>query len=269
MYGIARLTSSRVITTSEHISKMKKILLIILCLISLTPLQAQQDNDSGTKPRFSIGLSFGLGGTSPLPLPQSIRKICSYQPLYTGGVEGRVEWKFKNSRWGIATAERWERKGMHTEADVKAYHVEMTADDGGYMEGDWTGKVKTRVCNICLTFPLLATYQVSRTLSFEAGPYVSYLISPSFSGEVYDGYIRHHDPTGDKAYVSHAVYNFSNDLVKWNVGVEAGVRYAIAEHYALSARLDWGITNIFPANYKSVRFALYPIYGFMGIHYCF
>ena len=251
------------------ILRMKKILLLIYCFITLIPVLAQETEAEDTRARFSIGLSYGLGGTSPLPLPQSIRKIHSYQPMFSGALEGRIAWRFKNSRWGITIGERWERKGMSTEAGVKGYHMEMTADDGGFMEGDWTGKVKTRVYCINLTFPLLATCKVSKNLTLEAGPYLSYLLSGGFSGEVYDGYIRHHNPTGDKAYVSHAVYDFSNDLSKWGVGLEIGAQYQVSTHYALTGRLDWGLTSIFPGNYKSVRFSLYPIYAFVGVNYTF
>ena len=48
---------------------------------------------------------------------------------------------------------RLETKGMRTRARVKNYHMEMTADDGGYMVGAWTGHVSTKVRNANLTFP--------------------------------------------------------------------------------------------------------------------
>ena len=46
-------------------------------------------------------------------------------------------------KWGISTGIRLETKGMKTDATVKNYHMKMIANDGGEMEGQWTGGVTT------------------------------------------------------------------------------------------------------------------------------
>ena len=98
---------------------------------------------------------------------------------------------------------------MKTRANVKNYHMEMTADDGGYMEGAWTGHVMTKYKATYLTIPITLTYDVSPRWILNTGPYFSLLLEGNFNGEAYDGYIRHHNPTGEKAYVSHAISDAS------------------------------------------------------------
>ena len=153
-----------------------------------------------------------IGGTSPMPLPREIRSIESYNPTLCTSFEGAVQKSFEQSPWGVKLGVRLETKGMRTQARVKNYHMEMTADDGGYMVGAWTGHVTTKVRNTSLTFPVLATYSLGERWTLSAGPYLSWMFDGEFSGSAFDGYLRHTDPTGDKAEVSRASYDFSDDL---------------------------------------------------------
>lgn len=217
----------------------------------------------------NVGAGFEIGGTSPLPLPRSIRKIESFNPLLNLYVEGIAHKKF-TKHWGLATGLRFEIKGMKTKANVKDYHMEMTADDGGFMEGAWTGHVETKVRNTYLTLPVLATYTFNNDRwQVSAGPYVSVLLDGGFSGAAYDGYIRHHDPTGEKAYVTHATYNFSHDVRRWAWGLQVGGQFRAYKHLLVKVNLDWGFNSIFPADFESVTFKLYPIYGTLGFAYDF
>ena len=98
----------------------------------------------------------------------------------------------------------------------------MTADDGGYMEGAWTGHVMTKYKATYLTIPITLTYDVSPRWILNTGPYFSLLLEGNFNGEAYNGYIRHHNPTGEKAYVSHATYDFGRKLRKFAWGWQIG-----------------------------------------------
>ncbi len=217
---------------------------------------------------ISIGAGFQIGGTAPLPMPRSIRKIDNYNPLLCLFLELQMRRYLDNDgRWSASLGVRFEQKGMKTDATVKGYHMEMTADDGGFMEGDWTGHVKTHVRNSYLTFPLLVYYRISPRWSVNAGPYVSLLLDGDFDGEAYDGYLRHHDPTGEKAYVTHATYDFSDDLRQWSWGLQAGASYVLSYKLQATAQLTWGFNNIFPKDYSSVTFPLYPIYARIGVNY--
>lgn len=210
-----------------------------------------------------------IGGTSPMPLPREIRSIESYNPTLCTSFEGAVQKSFEQSPWGVKLGVRLETKGMRTQARVKNYHMEMTADDGGYMVGAWTGHVTTKVRNTSLTFPVLATYSLGERWTLSAGPYLSWMFDGEFTGSAFDGYLRHTNPTGDKAEVSRASYDFSDDLRHFEWGAQVGAQWRAYKHLAVYADLEWGFNNIFPSDFQSVTFALYPIYANVGFTYIF
>lgn len=218
--------------------------------------------------RYQVGGGVAVGGTAPLPMPRSIRRIEAFNPLLNLYVEGLAS-RPVVGRWGIAAGLRLERKGMKTKAQVKNYRMEMTADDGAFMEGAWTGHVETRVRSVYLTLPLLATCSLGRRWQVSAGPYLSLCVRGNFGGAAYDGYIRHYDPTGEKAYVTHATYDFGDDVRRWAWGVQAGAAYRCTERISAQAALDWGLTSVFHSGFTAVTFPLRPIYGRVGAAYLF
>ena len=219
---------------------------------------------------FTAGAGFQIGGTAPLPMPRSIRKIESFNPLLCLSLDLQARKFIDNAaRWSVSLGLRFEQKGMKTDASVKGYHMEMTADDGGYMEGDWTGRVKTHVRNSYLTMPILVHYRISDRWSVHTGPYVSLLLDGDFDGEAYDGYLRHNDPTGEKAYVTHATYNFGNNLRRWNWGVQVGTSCFVLPYLEATAQLSWGVNNVFKKDFNSISFPLYPIYARIGLNFIF
>ena len=259
---------------------MKRILLLISLFFSIGIIHAQRAKDAketstniikaalkGWHIRLGAGVS--VGGTSPLPLPAEIRAINSYNPTLCMQIEGAVQRKF-GRHWGTIVGIRFENKGMKTDASVKNSPMEAVSDDGkGYVNGSWTGKVKTEVNNKYLTFPILATYTFNSRWQMQAGPYFSYLINGDFSGKAYDGYIREGDPTGQKSEVSSASYDFSNDLRRFAWGLQLGGEFKAFSHLSISANLTWGLNGIFSSDFPSVTFALYPIYGTLGFNYLF
>lgn len=218
---------------------------------------------------FSVGAGLELGGAAPMPMPREIRKIKSYNPMLNPYLEGIATRRIEGPL-GIRTGLRLEQKGMITKAGVKNYHMEMTADDGGYMEGAWTGSVETKVRNIYLTLPIMVSYTFNDDRwEAHAGPYFSLLIDGNFSGAAYDGYIRHHDPTGEKAFVDHATYDFDSDLRTFVWGMQFGGSYRWSNRWSANADLNWGVNGIFPSDCQSVTFSLYPIYAKFGLSYHF
>ena len=220
-----------------------------------------------------LGAGVNIGGTSPLPLPAEIREIKSYKPTLCIQLEGAVHRKFGN-HWGTMVGVRFENKGMKTDARVKNYHMEAinsstTGGASGKVIGAWTGNVKTEVNNNYLTFPVLVTYSFNDRWQIQAGPYFSYLLNGSFTGEAYDGYIRDQDPTGEKAEIESAVYDFSSDLRRFHWGLQVGGEFKAYKHLSVSANLQWGLNGIFPSDFQSVTFSLYPIYGTLGFNYLF
>ncbi len=218
-----------------------------------------------------LGAGFNIGGTAPLPLPREIRSIESYNPGLHFAIEGDVHKQFGASKkWGVMVGLRFESKGMETDARVKNYHMEaVNADGSGRIEGAWTGYVKTKVDNTYLTLPVLATYTFNERWRIMAGPYFSYMLNGDFTGEAYDGYIRDQNPTGEKAEVTKATYDFSSDLCRFHWGVQIGGEYKAYKHLAITANLQWGMNGIFPSDFESVTFSLFPIYGTVGFAYLF
>ena len=219
---------------------------------------------------YSVRASYGIGGVSPLPLPAEIRGIDSYRPLVGIAIEGTVE-KEINKVIGIHIGLRLENKTMQTVADVKNYGMEISSD-GARIKGNWTGKVKTTVRNSYLSIPLLMTCKLSPRWKMRVGPYFSYLISGDFSGNVYDGYIREGGPTGTKVVCegdATATYDFSDELVKSNWGVQLGFEWRAFSHLNVFADLQWGLNSAFPEDFETITFKMYPIYGNLGFAYAF
>lgn len=260
---------------------MKRTLIALFIVVIVIGASAQNRKEVGDTDKnlikaalkgWHIRLSAGynIGGTAPLPLPREIRGIEGYNPGLNLAIEGTVEKNFKASPWGIRWGIRLETKGMTTRAKTKNYHMEAWNTDGsGKVQGAWTGKVKTSVKNTYLTLPVVAVYSIDKRWSVSAGAYASYLLDGEFTGAAYDGYIRDQDPTGEKAEVTRAEYNFSSDIRKFNWGLQAGGEYKAYKHLALFANLQWSMNGIFPSDFGSVTFALYPIYGTLGFTYLF
>ena len=259
---------------------MKKIIIAVLAsIIALcAPAKTNEINDRdknlinaallGWHIRLSAG--YNIGGTAPLPLPREIRGIESYNPGLNLAIEGTVEKMFGKGDWGLRWGIRLESKGMTTKADTKNYHMEAWNTDGsGQVVGAFTGKVKTSVKNTYVTLPVLAVYRINERWNVSAGAYASYLLDGEFTGEAYDGYIRDQNPTGEKAEVTRAMYDFSNDLLKFNWGLQAGGEFRAYKHLAVFANLQWSINGIFNSDFDSVTFPLYPIYGTLGFTYLF
>ena len=242
---------------------MKKIFIALFA--SIIAFAATASNNSEEK-NWSVRLSAGynLGGTSPLPLPVEIRGIEGFNPGVNFSFEESVQFLFGKGHWGLRFGARVESKGMTTNADTKNYYMSVANDDG-IVSGYWTGKVETNVKNIYLTTPVLAVYQINKRWNVSAGAYLSYLLKGEFTGYAYDGYLREGDPTGEKTELDKAPYDFSSDIRKIQWGLQAGGEYQLCNHLAIFADIKWGLNGIFPSDYSSITFALYPVYGTFGL----
>lgn len=262
---------------------MKKNILIaslfILLLGAANCLQAQEDRNHGIiwsslkGLEYEIKAGFNIGGTTPLPLPQEIRALKSYKPTVCFSIEGNIiKWLGQEKKWGMVVGLRLENKGMEATARTKNYSMEIIGDGGEKLKGNWTGGVKTKVRNSYFSVPLLAAYKLSPRVRVTAGPYFSYMTNGDFSGHVYDGYLRKDNPTGDKVQFEGdkvAPYDFSNDLRKFQWGMQAGVNWKAFKHLTVSGDLVWGVNDIFKKDFNTITFAMYPIYLNVGFGYAF
>lgn len=262
-------------------NKRLQILYIIICFITISaPVSsyAQTDRNESILRSYLRGLEyqvkagFNIGGTAPLPLPAEIRSIDSYSPNIAIAISGEVtKWMGEKKKWGLAIGLKLENKYMSTQAQVKNYGMQII-QDGKPLSGAWTGGVKTKVRNSYISLPVMATCRLSERWNVKAGPYISYLIDGEFSGYVYEGYLRADDPTGPKFEFTDgkvAPYNFSENLRKFQWGAQLGAEWKAFKHLNVYGDLTWGLNNIFKKDFKTVKFAMHPIYLNLGFGYMF
>ncbi len=248
---------------------MKKI--FIAFFASIIALAATASNDkAGEGKNWNVRLSAGynIGGTAPLPMPVEIRGIEGFKPGANFSLEASAEKMFGKGNWGVRFGARVETKGMTTNADTKNYYMSVANGDGT-VSGYWTGKVETNVKNTYLSIPVLAVYQINSKWNVSLGAYAAYLIKGEFTGYAYDGYLREGNPTGEKVELEKAAYDFSSDISKFQWGLQAGAEYKVYSNLGIFADIKWGMNGIFPSDFTSVTFALYPIYGTLGLTYSF
>lgn len=222
---------------------------------------------------YTVKAGLNVGGTSPLPLPREIRSIDSYNPMLCISLEGDIKkWLGAERRWGVMLGLRLENKGMETKATVKNYGMEIIGNGGEKLRGHWTGGVQTKVENAYFTVPLTALYRLNQRVSFSAGPYFAVATNRGFSGYVYEGYLREINPTGTKVEFSgdnQASYDFSNDVRKFQWGLQAGMEWRAFQHLIVFADLTWGLNDIFQSGFDTITFGMYPIYLNVGFGYAF
>ena len=213
---------------------------------------------------------YNIGGTMPIPLPETIRSIDSYSltPSFMVGLDAMLP---LTQQWGIMTGLRLENKGMKATVTTKAYFMEVVKGDQK-MSGLFTGRVEQEVKQWMLTVPVQATFTLSHRVMLKGGPYVSFLLSKGFSGIASDGYLRKDSPTGPKILMGNregewATYDFDNDMRGVQFGVGIGVDWRVYKCLGVSADLNWGLTGIFPSDFKTVEQTLYPVYGTIGVFY--
>ena len=252
---------------------MKKIItLIILCTALTATVSAQTDDTQAKKIAVKARIGYSIGGTAPIGLPATIRKIEAYRLTPALLVGADVAFAF-DKRWGLMTGLHLENKAMNADAATKAYRMEVVKGDSK-IEGLFTGHVKQKVTEWMFTLPIEATLALSRKVTLKAGPYFSLLVSKKFDGIAADGYIRQNDPTGPRINMGDkegewATYDFSEDMRNLQMGIAAGVDWQLHRNIGLSADVNWGLTGIFKKDFKTVEQTLYPIYGTIGAFYKF
>jgi hypothetical protein len=213
---------------------------------------------------------YNIGGTTPIPLPGTIRRINSYRltPSLMVGLDARLP---LSKQWGIMAGIRFENKGMDGDVTVKSYQMEVVKGDSK-LSGRFTGHISQQVKQWMLTIPVQATLQLGEKVILKGGPYISLLLSKEFSGIASDGYLREGNPTGVKILMGDkegewATYEFNDDIRSLQMGIAVGADFQICKNLGLSADLNWGLTGIFPADFKTIDQTLYPVYGTIGVFY--
>jgi hypothetical protein len=253
---------------SSKASKLERRQYLFTILLVSAALTARAGVLDSLQIKARVGYS--IGGTTPLPLPETIRSIDSYSltPSFVVGIDAKLP---LNERWGITAGLHYENKGMEAEVTTKSYHMEVKKGNS-QLSGLFTGHVSQKVTQWMLTVPVQVTFMLGKKVELRGGPYVSFLLSKEFSGIASDGYLREGNPTGVKILMGDkegewATYEFDDDLRTMQLGIGIGADWQVYKRFGVSADLNWGLTGIFPGDFKTLEQALYPIYGTIGFFY--
>ena len=143
---------------------MKILITTILLLMAATFAYAISIPDSLN---YTARIGYNIGGTAPIGMPNTIRKINDYT-FKTNVSFGLDVQKDLWGKWGLLTGLHLENKAMDIDATVKNYHMEMVKG-GESLEGMYTGRLVTKCEEWMLTLPVMATYRTGRVLP-KAGP---------------------------------------------------------------------------------------------------
>ena len=94
---------------------MKKVLLLALMMCCMLHIGA---DDFWGNVEIKARLGYTFGGSAPLPMPASIRKINSYSLGFCPQIGVDAVKPFA-SHWAVYTGVRFENKGMDEDARVK------------------------------------------------------------------------------------------------------------------------------------------------------
>ncbi len=218
---------------------------------------------------YNLRLGYSVGGTAPLGMPASIRKLNSYTLTNNLqlGIDARRSF---NAKWGVMAGLRFENKGMDEDAKVKNYYMKLVRG-GQELEGRFTGDVTTRVTEWMFTVPVEATFTTGK-FTLKAGPYLSYVHSRSFTGYAHNGYLRVGNPTGAKVTIgdtpdTKGSYDFSGDMRKWQYGINLGADWYFHKKTGVYADINWGLNGVHRSSFKTIEQTLYPIFGTVGVVY--
>ena len=251
---------------------MKKNIAYIILIVTAFFIGNSAYADTLDSLEVKARVGYSIGGTSPLPLPETIRSIESYNltPSFMVGLDAMLP---LSQKWGVMAGLRFENKGMKAAVTTKAYYMEVVKGDQ-QMAGLFTGHVEQKVKQWMLTIPVQATFKLGNKVMLKGGPYVSFLLNKEFSGIASDGYLRKDNPTGAKILMGSkegewATYEFNDDMRSVQFGIGIGADWQVHKRIGLSADLNWGLTGVFPGDFKTVEQTLYPIYGTIGVYYRF
>lgn len=243
---------------------MNKTLLFIALFLGLLPTVNAQNSDV----EYKIGVGFNVGGTMPIGLPAEIRGINSYSPTANLSVSGHAM-KMFNSRWGAQIGLRIENKGHNAGIDVKNYRMTLNigeGDDTGVKRGYFTGSIKNKTRFTYLTIPVSAVYRLNDKWDFRIGAYASYALDRSFEGHVVKGHVRE-TPMTAIIGITKADYDYTDDLRRFDAGIELGTSFKVYRSLAINADLTWGGIKTLSPDTRKIDMDNYNIYLNIGVCY--
>ncbi len=247
---------------------MKKYIYCVAgALISV--FASAQTNSEKFDYKVTLGLNFG--GLSPIPLPDNIREIKSYDPGFNPSLGFEVLYQLE-PRWSLGISPRAEYKGMAVKDRVIYFHTLIQMGEGSEaasFEGDFSGINYTEAKNLYFGIPIFIQLTPGEKWHYRLGGYIAFLLDSKFKGTVSDGYIRNGGSLGERVEVSSASFDFGDKLRKTDYGIYAGVSRDVNEKFSVDFNLLWGLRSAFPGSFTGISFPMFNIYGQIGTSYQF
>lgn len=247
---------------------LKKLSILALLVILVTATRAQEGFQSEKLKHYAT-LGYNIGAAAPLGLPNTIRKIKSYSPLFTPSFGYEATYDL-SSKWFVGAGLRLDFKGMKVTDSVQYFRTEITVGNGGsddgVFEGDFTGTNATEANNTYLTMPIYGGYRAG-AWNVKLGMYFAVLLSSKFEGNVSDGYIRKGGSLGEKVLIDHATFDFGDKMRSYDIGLHAGVERELTERWQVNLTGQMGFVPLFPSSFKGVGYDLHNMFVTAGVSY--
>lgn len=239
------------------------VITLILSVITLR-LSAQKNEQKTFDLNFRLGVN--LGAVAPIPLPEEVRKINSYNPKFNPQMGFNLVYNL-NGRWGIGTGATFDWKGMRVRDEVKYMYTTVTEKDGKALTGYFVGKNMTNISMTHLTVPIYGRYRFNDKWNIRLGVYASRVLSNTFDGNVTDGYMRVETPTGQKQEIDEATFDFSDDARDYDFGLLGGGEFRLTDRVGIYGDFTYGLVPYFYSGSNPIKFKMRNIYGTLGITY--
>lgn len=252
-----------------------KGLLLLLSLILLTSNIAAKNGDDKKKGLdWYLNLGLNIGGSMPIPLPEEVRKVKSYNPKINPYIGLSTVYNI-NNKWGINTELSIGTKGMRVTDEVKYMHTKVLVSDKDSQEkrevdGYFVGKNMTNVSLQYLSLSVSGVYNFNQKWEARLGLYAANLGKTKFTGNVSDGYLRDGEPNGPMVVIERdnpATFDFSDNMRDFDAGVIIGGKYNINDRIGAVINLNWGLTDIFYRDQNPIEFKMQNMYATFGISY--
>jgi hypothetical protein len=247
---------------------MNRIACVLLLLFSAGRIAAWAESEGGIEHYIVAGLN--VGATSPGSIPPEVRRITAWYPHFSSMLGYNVVYN-PGGCWAVGSGIALDHKGMGVIDEVKHLYTEVRLEaEGDYLSGYFSGKNRTDVKIAYVTAPLFVRYRVCERWWLTGGGYVSYAHSSSFTGSVWDGYLRTPDPTGPEIVIDSgedADFDFGSDVRDFDFGLSIGCEYRINSRFKVLGTFNRGMTSILKRDLKAIPFDMYNMYLMLGMAY--
>jgi len=248
---------------------MQKLIFILIFIIPCLQLQAQEKTNKEQRLTHYVHAGINIGALAPIGIPNTIRKIESYSPMFNPSIGYEVSYRI-DEKWAVGSGIKFEYKGMKIKDSVIYFHTLVTMESGGQtseFEGDFSGHNSTTAHNAYLTIPVHTIFTPGKYWHYRLGVYFAFLLDARFDGTVTNGYIRKGNSLGEKVTIQEASFDFKEVEKTFDFGFQAGAGRSIGKKFGIDGTLSWGVIPIFPSSFQGMSFPMYNIFFNLGASY--